>query len=67
MRCGRCVEPSWTCGIRLGGGPLRGEGLWHRFRRAATVGEPLRLLIVEVVLCATAAGGIGWNERLGER
>jgi hypothetical protein len=60
---GRSVEPCWTGGI---GRPLRRECRGVGFGDAATLGEALGLLVVEVVLGAAAASRVGRNQRLRE-
>ena len=71
-----CVEPGRTGGV---GGKARALKRFVReFCQGASgrvgyalgllgLGLDLGLLIVEVVLSATTAGGVGWNESLGER
>src|ERR1700723_3819950 len=61
LRRRRCVKPRRTGRIGLVGWPMRREG-WgfgRGFGLAATIREALGLLIVEVVLSAAAAGGVG--------
>jgi hypothetical protein len=63
LRPGRSVEPCRASGI---GRPLRECRVGRRFRRGATLREALGLLVVEVILGAAAACGVGRNQCLRE-